>query len=188
MVRAIVHFRDQLKERGIEVLVVPVPGKPSVHPEMLWWTAGRKGSGFSSPTLALMQKLYAKGVSGVDLLDRFHRAREEKRGDELYLAQDTHWTPEGASLAGEAVAEKLRSLGWAPEPTVDFQSRMVRVRRYGDVLEMIEPGSSQDHFPYEEVDMPPGARQYRQTSDVIRVRASRNLPLSRRGGIRFGAG
>ncbi len=33
VVRAIVHFRDQLKERGIEVLVMPVPGKPSIYPK-----------------------------------------------------------------------------------------------------------------------------------------------------------
>ena len=33
---AITEFRDQLKERGIELLLVPIPGKPAIYPEKLW--------------------------------------------------------------------------------------------------------------------------------------------------------
>jgi hypothetical protein len=152
VVRAIVHFRDQLKERGIKVLVMPVPGKPSIYPQKLSRMVGQDANRLSSPTLELIQKLSAQGVQVVDLFDRFSRARQEKPGEDLYLAQDTHWTPAGAEIAAEALAEKLRSLGWAPARTVDFTYRIVRVRRYGDILEMIVPRSSQDHTPYEDVE------------------------------------
>ncbi len=152
VVWAIVHFRDQLKERGIEVLVMPVPGKPSIYPQKLCRTVGQDANRLSSPTRQLVQKLSAQGVQVVDLFDRFSRARREKPGEDLYLAQDTHWTPAGARIAAEALVEKFRNLGWAPAQSVNFTPRMVRVRRYGDILEMIVPRSSQDHTPYEDVE------------------------------------
>ena len=188
VVRAIVHFRDQLKERGIEVLVMPVPGKPSIYPQKLWRTAGEDGSRVFSPTLQLIRKLSAQGVQVADLFDGFSRARREKPGEDLYLAQDTHWTPWGARIAAEALAEKLQSLGWAVPQTVGFTSRKVRVRRYGDILEMIVRRSSQDHTPYEDVECRQVAGPDWQSSDVFRIRASRDIPLSRRGRIGFGVG
>jgi hypothetical protein len=87
-----------------------------------------------------------------DLFERFRQIREENSKHVLYLAQDTHWTPEGARLAAETVAEKLRSLGWAPQPTVDFHSKQVLVKRYGDVLEMIQARGNQGKLPAEEVE------------------------------------
>jgi len=152
VVRAIVHFRDQLKDRGIELLVMPVPGKPSIYPQKLWRTAGANGNRVTSPTLQFIQKLSAQGVQVVDLFDQFSRARRENPGEDLYLAQDTHWTPAGAGIAAAALVEKFRSLGWAPAQSVSFTSRIVRVRRYGDILEMIVPPSRQDHTPYEDVE------------------------------------
>jgi hypothetical protein len=153
VVRAIVRFRDQLKERAIELLVMPVPGKPGVYPEMLWRSAGGKGNGFYSPTLVFMQKLQRQGVEVVDLSTRFHQVRDEKPADDLYyLARDTHWTPKGAKLAAETVAQRLRSLGWAPQPTLEFRTRKVRVKRYGDVLEMIQTRGALAAFPAEEVE------------------------------------
>jgi hypothetical protein len=137
VVRAIVRFRDQLKEQGIELLVMPAPGKPSVYPDRLWRTAGDKG--YYSPTLALIQKLQNHGVEAVDLGSWFHQIRMANPADDsYYLARDTHWTPKGAKLAAEAVAQRLRSLAWAPQPTLELQTRKVRVKRYGDVVEMIQ--------------------------------------------------
>jgi hypothetical protein len=160
VVRAIVRFRDQLRERRIELLVVPVPGKPSIYPDMLWPMANNAGTtpmhdseeGLHSPTLQLIEKLRSRGVEVVDLFSRFRQARQEHSNDRLYLTQDTHWTPVGARLAAETVAEKLRALGWAPPPTLEFRSRRVRVRRFGDVLEMVEVGGNRGNGPAEEVE------------------------------------
>jgi hypothetical protein len=153
VVRAIVRFRDQLKDRGIELLVVPVPGKPSVYPDMLWRTTVGNGNGFDSPTLGFLEKLRTQGVEAVDLFSRFRRIRVENPEDNsYYLARDTHWTPKGAKLAAETVAEKLRSLSWAPPATIEFRTKKVLVKRYGDVLEMIEGQGSQSLFPAQEVE------------------------------------
>jgi hypothetical protein len=152
VVRAIVRFRDQLKERGIELLVMPVPGKPSVYPDMLWRSTEGEGRDLRSPTLRLIEKLQRQGVEVADLFNRFRQIREKNSKEDLYLAQDTHWTPQGARLAAETVAEKLRSLEWAAQPTTEFRTRKVRVKRSGDVLEMIQTRGNQGNFPAEEVD------------------------------------
>ncbi len=138
VVRAIMRFRDQLKERGIELLVLPLPGKPSIYPDMLWRTDAARGEGVYSPTLEFILKLQMQGVKTVDLFTGFSRVRDENRSGSLYLARDTHWTPVGARLAAQAVARELHSLGWAPRPTRRFHTKNVRVRRYGDILEMLQ--------------------------------------------------
>ena len=40
--KAILRFRDQLKERGIMLVVMPVPGKPSIYPDQLTRRAAGK--------------------------------------------------------------------------------------------------------------------------------------------------
>ena len=67
-------------------------------------------------------------------------------------ARDTHWTPKGAKLAAETVARHLRPLGRAPQPTLEFRTRKGRVKRYGDVLEMIQTRDTPAAFPAEEVE------------------------------------
>ncbi len=137
--QAIVRYRDQLKERGIELLLVPVPGKASVYPDRLTSRMAGRFPDFRSPTEDLMQALKRNGVESVDLFRLFREARRES-GDatDLYLAHDTHWTPAGARLAAEAIARRLRGLGWAPAHRRDYASRPILVGRRGDILEMIQ--------------------------------------------------
>ncbi|HOY57812.1 MAG TPA: hypothetical protein PK640_06710 [Verrucomicrobiota bacterium] len=138
---AIRRFHDQIEQRGIRLLVVPVPGKPSVHPEQLTARADARAARFASPTGQLIAELERRGVPTVDLLSVFERARSNTPSEKLYLAHDTHWTPQGARLAAEAVAARLRDLGWAPPATTAFTLRKTAVDRWGDILEMMRiPG------------------------------------------------
>ncbi len=145
VVQAIVAYRDQLKRRGIELLVVPVPGKASVYPECLTSRLAGKTQECRSPTEDLLLELGQRGVETVDLFTAFREARRivprPMSGGALYLKQDTHWTPAGARVAAKAVAEKLRELNWAPESPWEYATEPVRVARRGDVLEMMQiPG------------------------------------------------
>jgi hypothetical protein len=171
VLRAIVRFRDQLKERGIELLVVPAPGKPSVYPEQLTRRAAGKELDFQSPTLELLKQLETQGVATVDLFAAFQDSRRQAtpRGaagasdgspeaqrhtkpPALYLAQDTHWTPLGARLAARTVAARLKSLGWAPPATKQFQVASIKVKRWGDILEMMQIPRLRDQFGAEVVE------------------------------------
>src|SRR4029077_8724508 len=75
---AIRSFRDQLQARGIRLLVVPVPNKESVYPEMLSKQAEDTGVIVCEQTRRLLGQLERHGIEHVDLFEVFRRA---KKGD-----------------------------------------------------------------------------------------------------------
>ncbi|MBN2308432.1 MAG: hypothetical protein JXR94_05640 [Candidatus Hydrogenedentes bacterium] len=135
-VPAIVSFRDQLAARGIHLLVVPAPGKPSVYPEMLTTRAATYPESINPHTIDLIARLRAEGVEVVDLFDVYARATPEDVA--WYLSQDSHWAPEGMHLAASAVAQRLIELGWAARGTRSYAGRPAPVERIGDVPAMIQ--------------------------------------------------
>jgi hypothetical protein len=150
---AIVRYRDQLRERGIQLLVVPAPEKPSIYPDRLTRRAEGRAGEFRSPTEALLAELAQRGVDTVDLFSLFREARRTApNGEALYLARDTHWTPLGARLAADAVARRIRDLGWAPTHRRDYATQRVRVQRSGDILEMLQVPGIQSRYPAEVVE------------------------------------
>jgi hypothetical protein len=152
VVRAIARFRDQLNERGIALVVVPVPGKPSVYPDQLTRRKAARPDQCQSPTIELLKALDQEGIATVNLFAVFRQARlDQATNGPLYLARDTHWTPLGARLAAGAVAARLRALGRAPAAAKEFRTQTVPVRRWGDVLEMMQIPGLREAFAVEEV-------------------------------------
>jgi len=153
--RAIVRFRDQLKGRSIALVVMPVPGKPSVYPDQVTRRELGQQQRFHSPTRELLETLRREGIVTVDLFAAFGQARTEAgaRGatEPLYLAQDTHWTPRGAQLAAQIVANKLSELSLAPTPTKEFRTQAVAVTRWGDLLDMMQIPGLREDFPPQQV-------------------------------------
>jgi hypothetical protein len=138
--RAILRFRDQLQQRGIALLVMPVPGKPSVYPDQVTGRAAGKERQFRSPTLDLLDALQRQGVATVDLFGTFQAARES--AGPLYLACDTHWTPRGAQIAAQATATKLGGMSLAPTNRKEFRTQHLTVKRWGDRMQI--PGLRRD--------------------------------------------
>jgi len=153
--RAIVRFRDQLKERGIALVAMPVPGKPSVYPDQITRREIGKQQQFRSPTLELLDALRREGVATVDLFAAFRGARSAAGSGAadgpLYLAQDTHWTPRGAQLAAQTVATQLRELKLTPSASKEFRTRRVAVTRWGDILDLMQIPGLRDAFPPQHV-------------------------------------
>jgi hypothetical protein len=137
---AIVAFRDSLRERGIRLLLVPVPDKASVYPEHLTARVTSADVLVCPSTRRLFSRLSAEGLEFVDLFDAFSA---EKRGGSraghvpLYLAQDTHWSPAGIEIAARVVARRILDRGWIAAGPVAFESRPTPVARLGDVLRML---------------------------------------------------
>ncbi|MBM4040982.1 MAG: hypothetical protein FJ290_20980 [Planctomycetes bacterium] len=151
--QAVVRFRDQLKERGIELLLMPVPDKASVYPDRLTSRMAGRFHHYRSPTEDLTDALTWKGVESVNLFRLFREERREgSNSTDLYLAHDTHWTPAGARLAAEAVARKLRDLGWAPTRRRDYATQPIHVERRGDILEMMQVPRIPKSFPAQVVE------------------------------------
>ena len=141
-VKAIERFRDQLKAKGVELLVVITPGKPSIYPERL---TGRdeNAAGLQSHGKKILDSLTGAGFNTVDLYTPLlaAKSRDSVEGA-LYLNDDTHWTPRGAELAADVIAKKVREM--VDAGTVKFRGKdTVRyivadsaADRMGDVGEM----------------------------------------------------
>ena len=127
---AIQSFRDQLQARGIRLLVVPVPNKESIYPEKLSRPGRGRGSHRLRADASSARSVASSAASSSSTCSRNSAApsRTQSRSDPmpLYLAQDSHWSPEGARLAAAAVARRVleRGLGQAAV-TVDYDARPV---------------------------------------------------------------
>ncbi len=138
---AIRSFREQLLARGIRLLVVPVPNKESVYPEMLAKRAEGAGVVVCEQTRRLLEELEHGGIEHVDLFEVFRRARGgEGRSDSgrLYLAQDSHWSPEGVRVAAGAVAQRVLASGAVKRGDHAYAERSATVLRHGDLVQMLQ--------------------------------------------------
>lgn len=136
VVAAVVAFRDDLAKRGVKLLVMPAPNKASVYPEMLAARAARVES-VNAGTRGVLAELKVAGVEVLDLFELYDQAVEKAGSPPCYLAQDSHWSPEGMRLAAEAAAHKLLDSGWVQKGAVHYETESVPVERHGDVLKMI---------------------------------------------------
>lgn len=99
-VEALALFHEQLAERGIALVVVPLPVKASIYPEQLSSRAPADRAIQSASHEAFLAALEARGVMACDVSDALIRA---KANGPVYLARDSHWTPEGMHAAAEAL-------------------------------------------------------------------------------------
>jgi hypothetical protein len=133
--RAIVSFRDQLKAMGIGLLVVPVPVRTRVFPELLGPVSCR------SHAEKLIATLEDARVETVNLFSLFDSEKRKVPRTELYLKQDTHWAPGGAKRAAEATANRLVALGWIERGSGNYSYRSINTSRSGDLWRMIDLAS-----------------------------------------------
>ena len=145
-IQAILKFRDQLKQKGVELLVVVTPGKPSIYPERLTGAsegaAGAAAIGLESHGKHILDSLTKLGLNTVDLYTPLLAAKKDDANlGPLYLNDDTHWTPRGAELAAAEIAAKVKAMAEAGTINIG-EERMTYVAsdsvadRMGDVGEM----------------------------------------------------
>ena len=153
-VDAIVDYRDRLAERGVELVFVPVPVKPTLYPERLWRDADGSGLPDNPEVERTLSRLREAGVEVVDPTPDLLAAKLE--GEEVFLPLDTHWSPAGARRVAERVARRLRSLpavAAALGEPVPFDGRHIRVAGRGDVYDMLAYSDAGRLFDRREVEI-----------------------------------
>ncbi len=141
---AVIHdFRRQLAERGIELVVVPVPTKATLHPERLGVSkTGREAP--NNPALAgFLRSLKDGGVTVVDVTAAMLGVKREQISS-AFLPRDTHWTPAAMAAAARFVGEEIERLGLLQNgelPRAEFDHRAVAFLAAGDLIAMTEGGA-----------------------------------------------
>lgn len=104
---AILDVKRQLDERGVRLLLVPVPPKAVVYAAAL---PGAPDTTSAGSTLKQFYALLRKnGVEVLNLEPDFQKARASE-GDPLFCRQDSHWSGRGCVLASERIASVLRPM------------------------------------------------------------------------------
>lgn len=157
-IAAISKFEKQLNEHGVELLVVIVPGKPSVYPDMIHEAYDSSDACTFAHTKKTIAQLREEGIDVVDLYEPIaqFRVRKEAEGETIYLERDTHWKPAAAVHVADVVADRVRRYPWFTYGDHEYVTAEVKVDRVGDVGEMTDlpdftVRNLRMHFPIEEV-------------------------------------
>lgn len=154
-VKAIVHFRQQLEQRGIELVVVPAPGKASVHPEKFAASLDRIDGPLHNPSFPdFLARLAEAGVHVYDSAPSLFAAKQA--GTPQYLKTDTHWRPEAMQAVARELAAFVTARGLLPAmPSAASAPRWTRhprtVRHHGDIALMLGLPANQRLYAEEEV-------------------------------------
>jgi hypothetical protein len=137
-IRAIANFKNQLARKGIDLLVVIVPGKPSVYPDVLSKGIKPEKAATFSHSIGIMTELKRRGVETVDLFRPLAEQRrlDREAGDSMYLHQDTHWKPRALRCAARAVAQRVKTYPWFTPGTTPYAIDSLDVEKVGDVAVM----------------------------------------------------
>jgi alginate O-acetyltransferase complex protein AlgJ len=159
-VRAIVDFRDQLAGRGIGLLVVPAPVKPTIHPERFAGGVERAGGMQNASFGEFVRRL---GAAGVVVYDPVAELMKEEVGA-AYLKTDTHWLPGAMERVAEGMAAAARASVELPGAEAGrFRTVSKTVRGSGDIAQMLKVRPERG-YPEEEVEI----RQVMDGSEVWR--------------------
>ena len=161
---AIVHLKEQLDARGIQLIVMPTPDKPSVHPE--YFTGrfeGREGPLRPESFAAFVRELEVRGVLLFDAAPLLLEAKRDT-GKPQYLTTDTHWRPEAEELVAARLRDFLaRHVHLPAAPPAGYVSEPGEVTNLGDIARMLDLPEWQGRYSAERVQL----RQIRTADDAL---------------------
>ncbi len=146
---AIVDFQRALERRGIALVVVPVPPKPTVHPERLTRRATQLDTPVSNRAYAaFVERVRRAGVLWFDPVPLLVE-RRRRTGEPQYLATDTHWRPDAMiAVATDLAAFLSRHVPLPPRPAAGYKARSVEVVHRGDLARLLDvPATAAGYGP-----------------------------------------
>ncbi len=130
---AIVDFCNQLKQRGIGLLLVPVPPKAAIYPDKILPGFDLHGEDAEPYLTRFYNELRGNGVEIVDLAPLFLQRRETERGP-VFCRTDTHWSGNGCLLAAQAIATKIKL---EPHRRRDYAADWKQIEFTGDLAGLL---------------------------------------------------
>ncbi len=153
--RAILQFRDQLAQRGIDLVIVPAPVKPGIHPDAFSSRYQGQRRAVRNPSFSrFIRQMRDANVHVFDPAEMLAAARDANGPQ--YLKTDTHWRPD----AMERVARELA--GWLIERRLvegpgemGYTRQAQKASNVGDIARMLNLPEGQTLFGPEEVTIHP---------------------------------
>lgn len=149
--KAIYQFHQQLASRGIQLVVMPTPVKPTVHPEKFAAGFSELDSPLKNPSDDdLIAELESMGVLVFDPADLI--LQNKRKGQKAYLSTDTHWLPSCSSWTARELARWIDQRGLLPELNpVGYHRLRNDVENLGDIAVMLRLPNGQKLFKRQQV-------------------------------------
>lgn len=151
----VLEFAQQLKDRGLPLLIVPLPVKPMIYPEYIS-AAKFRSPVYHADQAALYDQLRA---AGIDVLDLAPAMWDLKPYKQVFLQQDTHWTPDAMKVLAEKLArhikEKYPRAIVPPKETPLVNAKVAERTSFGDLVKLLDLRSPGWIFPQEAVELVP---------------------------------
>ncbi len=152
---AILDLHRALHERGIVLILVPVPPKAVVHADLLFSDGPVPNLRPDPHHQEFYTVLRSHGVTVLDLTDTFMTWDTSDRRGPPYCRQDTHWSGEACVEAARQIAVLVAPL-LEPVPRQAFATVWREIEITGDLWRMLEaPPLPKERLPVRQVD---GAR------------------------------
>jgi len=138
--RGILHFHGQLRDRGIQLIIMPVPAKVTIHPDRFSSRFEASAAPLRNPSFERFTRaLDAAGVVVFDPAPLLTGARREA-APHLYLPADTHWTPSAMDRVAERLAKVVSErVALGPPNAFYHRSREPTIaRNTGDLARMLD--------------------------------------------------
>ncbi|MFZ1218232.1 MAG: hypothetical protein WAO00_03015, partial [Chthoniobacterales bacterium] len=133
---AIVDFHQQLKARGIDLVVVPVPPKALIYSDKAFLPSVARKIPLQDTLEAFYDELRNAGVDVLDLTSLFIGNRETEHGP-VFCKTDTHWSGIGCVLAAQRIAEKVRGKIQKPATAKEYVAEWKEAEREGDLVSLV---------------------------------------------------
>lgn len=152
----ILDFKAQLEERGIELILMPVPVKGMFYPQALSSRFDVSNGYLQNPSYeALNEELIHRGVKVADGAQWLQAEREDIEGP-LFLKTDTHWTPQAMSLVAQNTAALITE-------TIPLNRRLYlpmerteqKLSHSGDIAQMLRLPEGSNLIEAEDVSLHP---------------------------------
>jgi len=131
---AIVDFHNELKRRGIDLLVVPVPPKAAIYPEKILPDIDLHGE-TAAPYLArFYDELRKREIDVVDLAPVFLQNRASEHGP-VFCKTDSHWSGFGCVLAAQVIKDKIHEK-LAGQPRKNYAAEWKEITIKADLVDL----------------------------------------------------
>ncbi len=168
---AITDFHEQLARANIELLIVPVPAKATIYPDMIPGLQDAQGIRMDTAQKAFFALLAHRGIQVLDLVPEFMARRAAAEGA-VFCRQDSHWSGRGCELAAKLIAERIQGRPWLKERArTAFESEVRTVEIAGDLWQALgDPALPKEQLPLRFVGT-------REGSELKPAASSRNSPI-----------
>jgi hypothetical protein len=164
---AILAFHKALAEKGVSLLLVPVPPKALIYQEHV--PDINKSNEWGESLDQYYTILREKGVHVLDLREEMYRQKKNQK-QELFCRTDTHWSGYGITVAAKLIFKEISDLQPLPAGSGKYMEKWRDIQIHGDLQQMLgEDRKNLETLPIREILDESGHRHEADVSSQVLV-------------------